>query len=137
MESCRWLGLLAIGSMVLTASPASAVGYPFKFFREQNIDNHQVGHVALTIDPLGAGTLEDFWSNGKKVAGNTFYAIVVLISKDGKAVWSDKETKGLDGSFGGRAREGSVTKKFHLTKEQMDKVDHVELNWALQIAGWY
>jgi len=107
------------------AGPAFAVDYPFKFFQEQNIDTHQVGHVRIEIDSNGHGTLEDFWSNGKQLSGNTFYAIVALASKSGDVVWANKQTKGLDGSFGGHAREGSVNTGFQLTKEQMAAVDHV------------
>jgi hypothetical protein len=120
-----FLSLSALFALALSGRPALAVEYPFRFFQEQNIDTHQVGHVRVDIDNDGNGSLEDFWSNGKQISGNTFYAIVVLVSKNGEPVWANKQTKGLDGSFGGHAREGSVTTKFQLTKEQMALVDHV------------
>jgi len=119
------LGLSVLSGLVLLGRPVLAVEYPFRFFQEQNIDTHQVGHVKVDIDADGNGVLEDFWSNGKQISGNTFYAIVVLVSKNGEVVWANKQTKGLDGSFGGHAREGTVTTKFQLTKEQMASVDHV------------
>src|SRR5690242_16400094 len=90
-------------AIVLLAHHALAQGKAFHFQREQNIDVNQVGSVRIDIAPDGRGLLRDFWSNGKKVAGNTFYAVVVLADKQGKPIWSNKQTKGLDGSFGGRA----------------------------------
>jgi hypothetical protein len=119
------LTLTAVLALALLGRPAFAVDYPFKFFQEQNIDTHQVGHVKIDIDGEGKGVLEDFWSNGKQLSGNTFYAIVVLASKDGQVIWSNKQTKGLDGSFGGHAREGAVATNFQLTQEQMALIDHV------------
>jgi hypothetical protein len=115
----------ASGLYALTAYSAGAVDYPFSFKQEQNIDTHQVGHVKINIDKDGNGTLEDFWSNGKQFSGNTFYAAVGLADKQGHGVWKDTEFKGLDGSFAGHAREGSVVKNFKLTKEQMESFDHV------------
>jgi hypothetical protein len=91
------------------------ITYPYRCHQEQNIDTHQVGWIDLTLDAQGHGSLTDSWSNGKQTSGNTFYA-VVLVGKDGKVVYSDKQTKGLDGSWGGLAREGQVTTNFTLTK---------------------
>lgn len=119
------LGLSLLSGLVLSVHPALSIEYPFRFFQEQNIDTHQVGHVKVDIDGDGNGILEDFWSNGKQMSGNTFYAIVLLVSKNGDVVWANKQTKGLDGSFGGHAREGSVTTNFKLSKEQMASVDHL------------
>jgi hypothetical protein len=125
----RRFGIACIGVCTAIGS-AYAVTYPYKLRMEQNIDSHQVGWLDLTIDAHGRSNLTDSWSNGKRTSGNTFYAIVVLVGKDGKVLYSDKETMGLDGSWGGRAREGHVTTNFTLTKEQMNEFDHVVLKMA-------
>jgi hypothetical protein len=93
----------AIVLMPMTTSVSGAVTYPYKLHQKQNIDTHQVGWVDLMIDAQGHDSLTDSWSNGKRTSGNTFYAIVVLVGKDGKAIHSDKQMKGLDGSWGGRS----------------------------------
>jgi hypothetical protein len=49
--------------------------------------------------------------------------------------YSDKQTKGLDGSWGGHAREGHVTTKFSLDKAQMDNFDHVTLKMGVMNCG--
>jgi hypothetical protein len=132
----------AFALAAMPGPPAFAVEYPFNFFREQNIDTHQVGHVRVNIDPQGNGSLEDFWSNGKQISGNNFYAIVVLVGKNKEVIWSNKQEKGLDASYGHHAREGAVTTKFALNKEQMEALDHVEfklgvVNCGTQIAEFH
>jgi hypothetical protein len=127
--------LLAIAAVVGSTCACHAVDYPYKLHQEQNIDTHQVGWVDLTIDPQGNGSLIDGWSNGKHTSGNTFYAIVVLVGKDGKVVWSNKQTKGLDGSWGGHARRGYASANFTLSKEQMEMFDHVALKMGAMNCG--
>jgi hypothetical protein len=126
--------IACIGTFAAISS-AHAVTYPYRLHQEQNIDTHQVGWIDLTIDAQGHGSLTDSWSNGKQISGNTFYAIVVLVGKDGKVIYSDKQTKGLDGSFGGHAREGQVATNFTLTKEQLDEFDHVALKMGAMNCG--
>jgi hypothetical protein len=123
-----------IGACAATGS-ANAVTYPYKLHQEQNIDTHQVGWIDLTIDAQGQGSLTDSWSNGKQISGNTFYSIVVFVGKDGKPIYANKQTKGIDGSYGGHAREGHVTTSFTLTKEQMDAFDHVALKMGAMNCG--
>jgi hypothetical protein len=111
------------------------VTYPYKIHLEQNIDTHQVGWIDLTIDSQGHASLTDSWSNGKHTSGNTFYAIVVLVGKDGKPIRSDKQTKGLDGSWGGHAREGHVTTTFILDEAQRENFDHIALKMGVMNCG--
>ena len=100
-----------------------------------HINVPEVGHVRFTIDQQGHLSGEDFWSNGKKTSGNTFYAIVVLADKDGKSIWSNKQTKGLDGSWFRRPREGRVALDYHLSKPQMEALDHVETKIGVMNCG--
>ena len=123
--------LLAIGSVGAT----SAATFPYQLHQEQNIDSHQVGWIDLTIDAQGRGSLTQSWSNGKQTSGNTFYGIVVLRGKDGRVLYADKQTKGLDGSWGGHAREGHVTTGFTLNSEQMAELDHVDLKMGTMNCG--
>jgi hypothetical protein len=112
-------------SAFLTANFALAVepGKPFHWGTEQNIDHHQVGHVIIDIDANGNGRVEHFWSNGKQWSGNTFYSVVALYDAQNQLVWADKQTKGLDGSGGGHAREGSVVTTFKLSPEDLVRID--------------
>ena len=126
---------LALIITAITVSISGAVTFPYKAHQEQNIDTHQVGWIDLTIDAQGHATLTDSWSNGKQTSGNTFYAIVVLVGKDGKVIHSDKQTRGLDGSWGGHAREGHVTTTFSLDKAQTDNFDHIVLKMGVMNCG--
>jgi len=126
------LGVISIG---LAAPTAAAVQYPYKLHQEQNIDTHQVGWIDLAIDPQGHGSLTYSWSNGKQTSGNTFYGIVALWDKNGQVLYSDKQTKGLDGSWGGHAREGHVTTGFTLNAEQLAGFDHVGLKMGAMNCG--
>jgi hypothetical protein len=133
----RFSYCLVLAWLSITATTSAyAVDYPYSFGpKEQNIDTHQVGHVKLSIDANGSGYLEDFWSNGQRVWGNTFYAYVVLVGKDGKPVWENMQKKGLNGSMGGRAVEGFVSVPFTLTKQQMDAFDHVDFKLGVMNCG--
>jgi hypothetical protein len=135
MHALRKASLLVILLVGLPAFPAGAVTYPYKLHQEQNIDTHQVGWIDLTIDAQGHGNLIYSWSNGKQTSGNTFYGIVAFWDKNGKVVYSNKQTKGLDGSWGGHAREGHVTTSFTLDKQQLADVDHVGLKMGAMNCG--
>jgi len=126
---------LAGASLLAIASTCDAATYPYRLHREQNIDTHQVGWIDLTIDAQGHGSLTQSWSNGKQISGNTFYGVVALRGKDAKVLYSDKQTKGLDGSWGGHAREGHVTTTFTLTPDQMAAFDHVDLKMGTMYCG--
>jgi hypothetical protein len=115
--------------------PAEAIDYPYKFHQEQNIDTHQVGWIDVAIDAQGHGLLTHNWSNGKRTSGNTFYSIVVFANKDGKQIYADKQTKGIDGSWGGHAREGHVSTHFDLNAQQMADFDHVVLKMGTMNCG--
>lgn len=127
--------LIVCATLAIVTGQASAVTYPFRSHQEQNIDTHQVGSIDLMIDAAGNGSLTHSWSNGQKISGNTFYSIVVLADKNGKVIYSGKQTKGIDGSYGGHAREGRVTTKFALKKEEMDRFDHVVLKMGTTNCG--
>jgi hypothetical protein len=131
MSSFFKASLVAVSLVTLTG----AVQYPYNFHQEQNIDDHQVGWIDVKIDAQGRGTLTHSWSNGKRTSGNTFYSVVIFANKDGKVVYADKQTKGLDGSWYGPAREGRVTTQLRLTKEQMDEFDHIELKMGAMYCG--
>jgi len=123
------------------APPAPAPALAFTHHQEQNIDNHQVGWIDIAIDPDGHGTLTHSWSNGKQIAGNTFYSVVALVRKDGTVIYSDKQEKGIDGSWFGSAREGHVTTNFTLKKDDLDAIDHVlhkmgAMNCGVQLSSF-
>jgi hypothetical protein len=135
--SKRWKCLAALSLLYtpLVVARACALTYPLTYHAEQNIDEHQAGWIDISIDENGNGALKDSWSNGKQVAGNTFYAIVAFRATDGSVIWSDKEEKGLDPSWWGHAREGNVTKNFSLNKEQMASLDHFDLKMGAMNCG--
>jgi hypothetical protein len=131
-------GLVVVAATALTiggASVAGAATFPYRLHQEQNIDSHQVGWIDLAIDAEGHGSLTQSWSNGKQTSGNTFYGIVALRAKDGTVLYTDKQTKGLDGSWGGHAREGHVTTAFTLNSERRAEFDHVDLKMGTMNCG--
>jgi len=135
MRAVTNVAMIIAAIMIAVVGQAAAVTFPYEVHREQNIDKNQIGWIDLTVDAPGQGSLTHSWSNGKRISGNTFYSIVALVSKNGKAIYSDKQTKGLDGSGGGHAREGHVTTTFALKKEEMDELDHVVLKMGAMNCG--
>jgi hypothetical protein len=111
-----------------TAVPADATAvFPYFYHAEQNIDNHQIGYVDVVLKADGTGWIKVTFSNGKQWAGNRFVARTVFMSADGRQLLCIRQTKTLEGSWTGHAREGSVTKAIHLTPEQLQAFDHAEV----------
>jgi hypothetical protein len=111
----------------MVTSAQEAPRFPYMIHKEQNIDNHQIGYVDVLLNADGTGTVTARFSNGKQWAGNTFAAKTRFVTADGKKLLSIHQKKRLDGSWGGQAREGSVTRTIHLTPEQLRAFDHVEV----------
>jgi hypothetical protein len=129
----RWEKLVA-GIAIFSAPPLClAVGaqaaplFPYHYHKEQNIDAHQIGYVDVVLNPDGTGWVTATFSNGKQWAGNKFAAETSLVSADGTKLDCIRQTKRLDGSWGGQARESSVTTEIRLTPEQLRRFDHVEV----------
>lgn len=118
-----WLGVTL--SAATLGSVAMGASLPFSQRVEQEIDRHQVAYADIRVAPDGNGVANYKWSNGQQIRGNNFYTYVALVTKDNKPVWTDKQMKGLDGSWGGHAREGEVQTSFHLSEEQQKAIDHV------------
>jgi hypothetical protein len=116
------LALLAVTGAALATPPL-----PYRLHREQNIDNHQVGYLDVVVNPDGSGVVVAKFSNGKQYAGNTFAVESALMNANKMPLMVFRQTKGLDGSWGGHAREGEVTIPFKLTPEQLQAFDHVEV----------
>jgi hypothetical protein len=138
MTTLRKYGMFAallLTAAVAVTATASATTYPYTLYRWQEIDTHQGGWINIAIDPDGRGSVTHSWSNGKQISGNDFYSVVVLRSKEGKVIWSDKQVKGIDGSWFGSAREDHVTTRFTLSKEQMDAFDHVDFRAGTTYCG--
>lgn len=130
------LTYLATTSLVWGQDPPSRPDRkPYQTHMEQNIDNHQVGWIDLTINKGGQGTLTATFSNGKQWAGNNFYSITSLRRKNDSIIYAVLQEKGLDGSGMGHAREGSVTNEFTLSKEQFDDLDHVAIQMGVRNCG--
>jgi hypothetical protein len=127
---------VAIALATFAVTPSLAMTYPYHLHQEQNIDDHQVGWIDLDINSNGTGLLTASFSNGKQIAGNNFYSIAVLRRKDGTIIDHPiLQEKGLDGSWGGHAREGHVTNTLTLNAEQLASFDHVELKMGVRNCG--
>ncbi len=133
----------ALTAALVVAAPAGAApSLPYKFHTEQNIDNHQVGYVDVVVNADGSGAVTAKFSNGQQIRGNTFAAETALVDKDGHALLVVRQTKGLDGSWGGHAREGTVTNTFQLSPEKLQAFDRVvegqmrALNDGITPAAW-
>jgi hypothetical protein len=121
------IALLALLGLIAAVPAEATPAFPYRYHTEQNIDNHQVGFVDVVVNGDGSGTVTARFSNGKQLAGNTFAAETVFAAADGVPLLSVRQTKGLDGSWGGHAREGSVINPIHLNPEQLRLFDHVEV----------
>jgi hypothetical protein len=126
-EIIAFTAAFAISSTAaVMAEPSKAASFPFPYHNEQNIDQHQVGYVDVVIQPDGSGSVTTKWSNGKQWAGNNFYSVVYFIGNDKKPMTYVSQQKGIDGSWGGHAREASETNQFKLSQEQLAAFDHIE-----------
>jgi hypothetical protein len=121
------LALLFAAALLGGTGEASAVGLPYKFHDEQRIDRRQYGYTDVTVDRAGVATFTTKFSNGKQWDGDHFFARIVLRDAAGRPVAAVEQKKGLNGSFGGKAREGSVTNKLRLTPGQWARVRSVKV----------
>jgi hypothetical protein len=120
---------LVVGAMnLLVASTLAKPDLPYHFHAEQNIDQHQVGYLDVTMNADGSGVVHTKFSNGKRVAGNTFASATGFYGKDANPFMIVVQTKGLDGSLlhNGATQEGDVQQDVHLTPEQLGEFDHVQ-----------
>jgi hypothetical protein len=110
--------------------------FPFDQHGEQNIDTHQVGYSDVTITGSGSVTITTKFSNGKKISGNNFYAVTNFLDTKGNIVAAFVQWKGLDGSEGGRAREGVVNDTFIFPPYKLAIFDHVSFRFGTKNCGF-
>jgi hypothetical protein len=125
----------ALLAAVAIPQTALATTYPYRTHIEQNIDHHQSGWIDVVIDETGKVSITAGFSNGKQFAGNNFYSIATLLAKDGSVLHSVLQEKGLDGSWGGHARESRVTNEFTLTPEKLANFDRIALKMGTRNCG--
>lgn len=129
------IGVIAFALASIPVSAGAAIMTPHKFHVEQNIDKHQVGYIDGTIAESGKVSLTAKFSNGKQWAGNNFYSITRFVGKNGEVLHAVIQEKGLDGSFGGRAREGSVSNEFVLSSNQLENLDRIDVRMGVRNCG--
>jgi hypothetical protein len=128
-------GAIAVAALCAGITAALAGTFPIKVHREQEIDRHQVGWIDVTIQDSGKVVVAGGFSNGKQLAGNNFYGITSFVRKDGSVIHNVLQEKGLDGSWGGHAREGRVTNEFTMTPEQLAEFDHITYRAGVRNCG--
>jgi hypothetical protein len=128
--------IIICGAIFVALVSPSRAADGFSAHREQEIDQSQFGYVDISINPSGKGTVRYKWSNGKRLAGNNFYSIVALVGKDNKPIWSDKQVKGLDGSMGGKARQGEVTAQISIDPAQVLQITNVLFKTGVENCGY-
>src|SRR5262249_49220942 len=112
----------------MLASPCLArPSFPYHYHAEQNIDERQVGVVDVVVNANGSGIVTTKFSNGQQIRGNTFSSAIGFYGADGRPFLVVVETKGVDGSLGGPAREETVSQNVQLTPDQLTDFDHVAL----------
>jgi hypothetical protein len=123
------VALTVVSTSMLLAPTFAKPNFPYHYHTEQNIDEHQVGSVDVTVNADGSSVVHTKFSNGKKVAGNTFSSATGFFGKDTKPFLVVVQTKGLDGSLlhNGKTQEGTEEQQVHLTPEQLGEFDHVQL----------
>lgn len=118
-----------------TATSAYAVTFPYTAKKEQNIDTHQVGTGTVSLTADGTMKINYHFSNGKKIAGNNFYGVTYLQDANNKVFGYFVQWKGLNGSGGGRAKEGDVGGVYKLTPAQLARFDHVSFRLGAKNCG--
>lgn len=123
-----WQLILAAAAFVIAPSLCIAKpAFPYHYQAQQNIDRHQIGYLDVVVDGGGHGVVTTKFSNGQQIRGNTFASATGFYAHNGKPFLIVVETKGLDGSLGGHAREGTVSRPVQLSPEQLKAFDHARL----------
>lgn len=105
----------ATALMIILCGAVSVTSADLRFtariHREGQKDNRQYCGTDFVIATDGAWSATTQFSNGKKIDGDHFAAVMTLRDQGGKPLIVTKQVAGVDGSFGGRARERTVTSK--------------------------
>jgi hypothetical protein len=125
MLLCR--ALFAGVTILAGTALAIAANFPYRYHAEQNIDQHQVGYLDVTVSADGSGVVHTKFSNGQQVRGNTFSSATGFYGSATEPFLVIVQTKGLDASLGGKPREGDEETPIKLTPEQIKEFDHVQL----------
>jgi hypothetical protein len=126
---------VVVGLTFLVSTSLAAAEGVRTIHREQNIDHRQVGYVDVTIAPNGAVAITTKFSNGKQISGNNFYAVTQFVGKDKTIIKAVIQEKGLDGSWFGRAREGSVTNTFMMTPAELENFADISTRMGVRNCG--
>ena len=131
--------LLAKIALILPAlwvGSAAAVPLPFSAHGEQNIDTHQIGFSDVTVSQGGLASIVTRFSNGKKISGNNFFAVTYFRDSKGGTLAAFVQWKGLNASFGGHAREATVSDKVQLEPSMVLRLDHVDFRFGVKNCGF-
>jgi hypothetical protein len=127
---------LSLLTSIALSSLALGANFPFHQHGEQNIDTHQIGYSDVTITSAGLVTIDTKFSNGKKISGNNFYAVTNFHDAKNRIIAAFVQWKGVDGSGGGRAREGVVNNSFNLPPDKLSLFDHVSFRFGTKNCGF-
>ena len=131
---------VAIGTLIFFGYAGfclAAISLPFHAHGEQNIDTHQVGYSDVNVQKDGSVNISTKFSNGKKIAGNNFFAVIYFVDASKKDIAAFVQWKGVDAAFGGKAREASITDTFKLKPDQLGRLDHITFRFGAKNCGFH
>lgn len=125
---CSVFLLVCFGFASASASEVAFKGLPFEvkeLFDE--IDKHQLTYTSIRIGAEGKGTVTTKFSNGKQLDGDHFVTYTQFLDDQGHVLAIVRLAKGLNGSGGGKAKEGTVSSGVSLPIDQWSRVKRVRV----------
>ncbi|WP_299829395.1 hypothetical protein [uncultured Roseobacter sp.] len=114
------LGLSILG--LLVANPALAHDF-FKF--DSEVDRNQLAYTTVVDQGDGNFLISSKYSNGKKIDGDNFATAVLFLGPKNEVLGISFDGAAVDASFGGRAREVIVSKRYKLAREQYERLEWI------------
>jgi hypothetical protein len=99
--------LRIIAALMCCVACNSAFAFEGKIHAEGKLDGnlkHRFCYTDVVVSSDGSWKAQSRFSNGTKINGEHFVAVMTLLSKDGKPLATFKHAAGVDASFGGSAR---------------------------------
>lgn len=143
-NASKLVGLILAALLALSSLPASAKSHtvsalPFAAGESARLDRKQDAVTNVTISKGGVVTVTSRFSNGRRYDGDNFASTVTVYSESGQILATLRLAKGLNGTYGGRTRVGTVKASKQLprgVKPGRVTITHSQFDKVNDLAVW-